>query len=130
MLDPIADMLTRIRNGQQVKFDSISLPSSKLKVNIARVLKDEGYIKNYKVLNDKKQGILKIFLKYDSNRVPTIEGLKRLSKQSLRSYAGKNNIPNTLNGYGITIVSTSRGVMTDREARKNHVGGEVVCQVW
>jgi len=130
MLDPISDLLTRIRNAQQVKFDSVSVPSSKMKVNITKVLKEEGYIKNYKVLDDKKQGILKIYLKYTSNKTPVIDGLKRLSKQSLRRYSKSDEIPKTLNGYGITIISTSKGVMTDRAARKNNVGGEVVCQIW
>jgi small subunit ribosomal protein S8 len=130
MLDPISDMLTRIRNALQVKFDAISMPSSSLKVDIARVLKEEGYIKNYKMLDDKKQGVLKVYLKYGENKTPAIEGIKRVSKQSLRLYKKKDDIPITLNGYGVTIMSTSKGVMSDKNARKENVGGEVICKVW
>jgi small subunit ribosomal protein S8 len=106
------------------------MPSSKIKVNLAKVFKEEGFIKNYKVLDDKKQGILKIYLKYDINKEPAIEGLKRVSKQSLRRYTKSDKIPKTLNGFGVTVISTSKGVMTDRSARKENVGGEIVCQIW
>ena len=130
MSDPISDLLTRIRNAIQVKFDSVDIPSSNVKVNIAKLLKEEGYIKNYKVLDDKKQGILKIYLMYDDDKVSVIDSLKRISKPSLRRYAGAGEIPKALNGFGITIVSTSKGLMTDRSARKENIGGEILCQVW
>lgn len=130
MLDPVSDMLTRVRNGMQAKRENVSMPSSSIKVNIAKVLKDEGYISNYKVLEDKKQGIIKIYLKYGINNVPVIEGLKRCSKPSIRRYSKKGDIPETLNGLGVTIMSTSKGVMSDRQARKENVGGEILCQVW
>ncbi len=130
MTDPISDLLTRIRNAIQAKHDKVEMPASNIKANIARILKEEGYITNYKVFKDKKQGILKLHLKYDENKVAAIEGLKRLSKPSLRRYSGKGEIPMTLNGYGVTVVSTSKGVITDRTARKANVGGEILCQIW
>ena len=117
-MDPISDMLTRIRNALKCKLESVSMPSSSIKVNIAKVIKEEGYVKNYKVLDDKKQGTLKIYLKYDSDKVAAIEGIRGVSKQSLRQYSKCDDIPKTLDGLGITIVSTSKGVMTDRAARK------------
>ena len=130
MTDPIADMLTRIRNAQRASHESVDIPSSKLKVNIAKVLKSEGYIKNFRVLPDGKQGVLRIFLKYDDQGRPVIEGLKRISKPSRRVYAGYEDIPRVLNGYGISIVSTSKGIMTDKKARRMKVGGEILCAVW
>jgi len=130
MTDPIADMLTRIRNAQRASHEYVDIPSSKLKVNIAKVLKSEGYIKNFRVMPDGKQGILRIFLKYDEQGRPVIEGLKRVSKPSRRVYAGYDEIPKVLNGYGINIVSTSKGIMTDKKARKMKVGGEILCSVW
>ncbi|HDG97141.1 MAG TPA: 30S ribosomal protein S8 [Desulfobacterales bacterium] len=130
MTDPIADMLTRIRNAQRASHESVDIPSSKLKVNIAKVLKSEGYIKNFRVMPDGKQGILRIFLKYDEQGRPVIEGLKRVSKPSRRVYAGYDDIPKVLNGYGISIVSTSKGIMTDKKARRMKVGGEILCSVW
>ena len=130
MTDPIADMLTRIRNAQRASHESVDIPSSKLKVNIAKVLKSEGYIKNFRVMPDGKQGILRIFLKYDEQGRPVIEGLKRVSKPSRRVYAGYDDIPRVLNGYGISIVSTSKGIMTDKKARRMKVGGEILCSVW
>jgi small subunit ribosomal protein S8 len=130
MTDPIADMLTRIRNAQRASHESVDIPSSKMKINIAKVLKSEGYIKNFRVMADGKQGILRIFLKYDDQGNPVIEGLKRISKPSRRVYASYDEIPKALNGYGVSIVSTSKGVMTDKKARKMKVGGEVLCSVW
>ena len=130
MTDPIADMLTRIRNAQRASHESVDIPSSRMKVNIAKVLKSEGYIKNFRVMPDGKQGILRIFLKYDDQGRPVIEGLRRISKPSRRVYAGYDEIPKVLNGYGISIVSTSKGIMTDKKARKMRVGGEILCAVW
>ena len=130
MTDPIADMLTRIRNAQRASHESVDIPSSKVKINIAKVLKAEGFIKNFRVMPDGKQGILRIFLKYDDQGRPVIEGLKRISKPSRRVYAGYDEIPKALNGYGISIVSTSKGIMTDKKARKMKVGGEILCSVW
>jgi len=130
MTDPIAEMLTRIRNALQASHENVDIPNSKLKTSIAQVLKEEGYIKNYKVIEDGKQGILRIYLKYDDKGEPVIAGLKRVSKPSRRVYAGYEDIPKVLNGYGINIISTSKGVMTDRKARKIRVGGEILCSVW
>jgi small subunit ribosomal protein S8 len=130
MSDPISDMLTRIRNGIIASFDTVDVPNSKIKVNIARILKSEGFIKNYKVMPDRRQGILRIFLKFDEAGESVIGGLKRVSKPSCRIYAKSDTIPNVLNGYGISILSTSKGLMTDRQARKAGVGGEIMCSVW
>ncbi len=130
MTDPIADMLTRIRNAQRASHESVDIPSSKMKINIAKVLKSEGYIKNFRVMPDGKQGILRIFLRYDDEGGAVIEGLKRISKPSRRVYAGYDEIPKVLNGYGVSIVSTSKGIMTDKKARKMRVGGEILCAVW
>jgi len=131
MTDPIADMLTRIRNAQRASHESVDIPSSKMKVNIAKVLKAEGYIKNFRVMPDgKQQGILRIFLKYDEQGRPVIEGLKRISKPSRKVYAGYDEIPKVLNGFGISIVSTSKGIMADKKARKMKIGGEILCAVW
>jgi len=130
MSDPIADMLTRIRNGIIASFDTVDVPSSKLKINIAKILKSEGFIKNYKVIADKKQGLIRIFLKYDDNGEPVIGGLKRVSRSSCRVYAKKDEVPMVLNGYGINVLSTSKGVMTDKQARKLGVGGEILCSIW
>ncbi len=130
MTDPIADMLTRIRNAQRASHESVDIPSSKVKINIAKVLKSEGFIKNFRVMPDGKQGILRIFLKYDDQGRPVIEGLRRISKPSRRVYTGYDEIPKALNGYGVTIVSTSKGIMTDKKARKMKVGGEILCSVW
>jgi len=130
MTDPIADMLTRMRNGIIANFDTVDVPSSKLKINIAKILKSEGFIKNYKVIADKKQGLIRIFLKYDENGEPVIGGLKRVSRSSCRVFAKKDKMPMVLNGFGINVLSTSRGVMTDKQARKLGVGGEILCSVW
>ena len=128
--DPIADMLTRIRNAITASYDEVEVPCSKTKVGIAKILKFEGYIRNYKIAQEDKQGRLIIYLKYGEDKSSVIKGLKRVSKPSCRVYAGYRKIPTVLNGLGINIVSTSRGVMTDREARKMGVGGEIICSVW
>ncbi|NLJ79908.1 MAG: 30S ribosomal protein S8 [Firmicutes bacterium] len=130
MTDPIADMLTRIRNASSVKHESVDIPSSKLKGELARVLKDEGFIREYKVIEDKKQGMIRVYLKYDSEKGPVIQGLKRISKPGLRVYANKDEIPRVLGGLGVAVLSTSQGIMTDRRARKEGIGGEVICYVW
>lgn len=130
MTDPIADLLTRLRNGLKARHDSVDIPGSKLKTSIARVLKSEGYIKNFKAIADGRQGVLRVFLRYDEKGNPVIRGLKRVSKSSRRSYAGRDELPKVLNGYGISIVSTSKGVMTDGQARKAGVGGEILCSIW
>jgi small subunit ribosomal protein S8 len=129
MSDPIADMLTRVRNGIIVSFDTVDVPSSKLKINIAKILKSEGFIKNYKVIADKKQGLIRIFLKYDENGEPVIGGLKRVSRSSCRVFAKKDKVPMVLNGFGINVLSTSKGLMTDKQARKLGIGGEILCSV-
>ena len=128
MSDPIADMLTRIRNAQQVEKVSVSMPSSKLKVAIAAVLKEEGYIDNYEVKGDKAKPELEIALRYYNNQ-PVIERIERVSRPGLRIYKGRTSIPQVMNGLGVAIVSTSRGVRTDRKARSEGVGGEVLCYV-
>jgi small subunit ribosomal protein S8 len=130
MSDPIADMLTRMRNGIIASFDTVDVPSSKLKINIAKILKSEGFIKNYKVIADKKQGLIRIFLKYDENGEPVIGGLKRVSRSSCRVFAKKDKVPMVLNGFGVNVLSTSKGVMTDKQARKLGIGGEILCSVW
>jgi small subunit ribosomal protein S8 len=130
MTDPVADMLTRIRNGIMASYDEVEVPSSKMKVSIAKILKFEGYIRNYKVIEGKTQARLMIHLKYGENKSPVIKGLKRVSKPSCRVYARCNKIPKVLNGLGVNIISTSKGVVTDREARKMGVGGEIICSVW
>ena len=130
MSDPIPDMLTRVRNGIIASFDTVDVPSSKLKINLAKILKSEGFIKNYKVIADKKQGLIRIFLKYDEKGEPVIGGLKRVSRSSRRVFAKKDKMPMVLNGFGVNIVSTSKGVMTDKQARKLGIGGEILCSVW
>ena len=130
MTDPIADMLTRIRNAIQARFEKVDIPSSKMKVEIARILKEEGYINDYKVIRDNKQGILRVYLKYDENRRSAIAGLKRVSKPGRRIYKDRESLPKVMSGLGIAIISTSKGVLTDRQARKIGVGGEVICYVW
>jgi small subunit ribosomal protein S8 len=130
MTDPVADMLTRIRNALQAAHEIVNIPSSTLKINLANVLKSEGYIKNLRIISDGQHRYIRVFLKFDKNGVPVIEGLKRISKPSCRVYAGYDKIPEVLNGYGVNIVSTSKGIMTDREARKQKVGGEILCAVW
>ena len=129
--DPIADMLTRIRNGLSAEHDTVVIPSSKMKIEIARILKQEGYIDNYSVEGDTaKDKIITIELKYGPDKQRVISGLKRISKPGLRVYAKGDSVPRVLNGLGIAIISTSKGLMTDRDARKAHLGGEVVAYVW
>jgi small subunit ribosomal protein S8 len=130
MSDPLADMLTRLRNAVMVKFDSVQMPSSTVKVGIAKVLKEEGYTRDYHVISDKIQDILKIDLKYGPNRETVITGLKRISKPGLRKYTKVTDIPKVLNGFGIAIISTSKGVVTDKTARALNSGGEIICEVW
>lgn len=130
MTDPIADMLTRIRNALKAVHDEVSIPSSKMKVAIAKILKDEGYIKDYKVIQDNKQGILKIALKWGSHGEKVITGLKKVSKPGRRVYCGKEDIPVVIGGLGITILSTSRGILTGAQAKKMDIGGEVICNIW
>ncbi len=130
MTDPIADMLTRIRNGIQSRHDRVELPSSKLKVEIARILKGEGFISNYKLVEDKVQPLLRIYLKYSEDGEPVIHGIERISRPGRRVYRNKQEIPRVLGGLGLAIVSTSKGVLSGTEAVKNGVGGEVLCQVW
>ncbi len=130
MTDPIADMLTRIRNALIAKHEQVEMPSSKIKLEIARILKAEGYIKNFKIIQEGKKEYLRIFLKYDENKNPAIAGLERVSKPGRRVYVGVDDIPLVRRGLGIAIISTSRGVLTDQQARKMRVGGEVICKVW
>lgn len=128
--DSIADMITRIRNANSAKHDTVDVPSSNMKKAIARILLDEGYIKNYQVIEDNKQGIIRITLKYGPNKSHVVTGLRRVSKPGLRIYANCEDMPKVMKGLGIAIVSTSKGVMTDRQARTEHVGGEVLAFVW
>jgi small subunit ribosomal protein S8 len=130
MNDPIADMLTRIRNAGKAKFSSVDIPGSKLKTEMAKVLKSEGFIKNYKFIKDSKQGILRIYLKYDDNQTSVIYGIERVSKLCRRVYVKRDEIKPVLNGMGISIISTSKGIMTDQKARQENIGGEVLCKVW
>jgi len=130
MTDPIADMLTRIRNANVVRHTQLELPASKLKTEIADILKREGYIRDYEVLEDNKQGVLRLHLKYGSNNERVITGLKRISKPGLRVFAKADEVPRVLNGLGTAIVSTSKGVLSDREARSQSVGGEVLAYIW
>ena len=130
MTDPIADMLTRIRNASNAKHRKVKIPSSNIKRAIAAILLEEGYINRVEYIEDSKQGMLDITLKYDEDKMKVISGIKRISKPGLRIYASKEEIPKVLNGLGIAIMSTSKGVMTDRNARKTNVGGEVLCYVW
>ena len=128
--DPIADMLTRIRNANNAKHESVEIPASNMKKQIAQILVDEGYIKSFNVIDDGKQDVIKVFLKYGPNKSKVLQGLKRISKPGLRTYVGKEEIPQVMRGLGVAIVSTSKGVMTDKAARKENVGGEVLAFVW
>lgn len=130
MTDPIADLLTRIRNANQMKHSVVEIPASKLKVEILNVLKNEGYITDFSVVNSGVQGTIKVTLKYLANSERALRGLKRISKPGLRVYAKTDEMPRVLNGLGIAIVSTSQGIMTDREARKLQVGGEILAYIW
>ena len=128
--DPIADLLTRIRNGSRAEHEKVDIPSSKLKVRVAEILKDEGFIKNFRVLEDTKQNTLRVYLKYGPGNEKVISGLVRVSTPGRRVYVTHDKIPTILGGMGVTLVSTSRGVLTDRDARKERVGGEVLAYVW
>ena len=130
MTDPIADMLTRIRNANTAGHPTVEIPASKMKKSIAGILKEEGYIDDFEVIEDNKQGIIKVTMKYGADKERVISGIKKISKPGLRIYANKDELPKVLGGYGIAIISTNKGVMTDREARKAGVGGEVVAFVW
>jgi small subunit ribosomal protein S8 len=130
MTDPIADMLTRIRNANTVRHDKLELPASNMKKEIAEILKREGFVRDVEFVEDSKQGMIRIFLKYGSNNERVISGLKRISKPGLRVYAKSTELPRVLGGLGIAIVSTSKGIMTDKEARQSQMGGEVLAYVW
>jgi small subunit ribosomal protein S8 len=128
--DPVADLLTRIRNASRAEHEKVDIPASKLKVRMAEILKDEGFIKNFRVLDDTKQGTLRVYLKYGPGNEKVISGLVRVSTPGRRIYVTHDKIPSILGGMGVTLVSTSRGVLTDRDARKERVGGEVLAYVW
>ncbi len=128
--DPIADMLTRIRNANNARHTTVDIPASNMKKAIAKILLDEGYVKNVEVIDDNIQGVIRITLKYGENKQKVLTGLKRVSKPGLRSYASKEDLPKVLKGLGIAIISTSKGVMTDKEARRQNVGGEVLAFIW
>ena len=128
--DPIADMLTRIRNANSSKHKTVDIPASKLKLGIAEILTNEGYVKSYEEIKDDAQGIIRITLKYDEKGTRVIDGLKRISKPGLRVYASKEELPKVLNGLGIAIISTLKGLMTDKEARNAGIGGEVLAYIW
>lgn len=128
--DPIADMLTRVRNAISAKHDTVEIPASNMKKSIAKILLDEGYIKSMQVADDDKQGVIKLTLKYADDKTPAITGLRRVSKPGLRYYASCEDMPKVLKGLGVAIVSTPKGVMTDKQARKDNVGGEVLAFIW
>lgn len=128
--DTIADLLTRIRNANSAKHDTVEIPASNLKKDICQILVDEGYIKNFSVIEDGKQGIIKVTLKYLEGKTPVITGLRRVSKPGLRIYSNVEDMPKVMKGLGVAIVSTSKGVMTDRKARAEHVGGEILAYIW
>jgi len=130
MSDPLADMLTRIRNGVKARFDSVDIPLSKLKVGVAKVLKEEGYVNDYHVIDQGVQGTLRVDLKYGPNSEQVITGIRRVSKPGLRQYKKSSNIPKVMSGLGVGILSTSQGVVTDRRARELNIGGELLCEVW
>jgi small subunit ribosomal protein S8 len=128
--DPVSDMLTRIRNAAKAKYKSVDIPGSVLKTSLAQTLKDEGFVNDYKFVEDNKQGVLRVYLKYDQDNVSAIRGLKRVSKPSRRVYSKSREITPVLNGLGVAILSTSRGILTDKAARNENLGGEVLCNVW
>lgn len=130
MTDPIADMLTRIRNANAAFHDKVEIPASKIKQAIAHILKEEGFVKDFEMVEDDKQGVLRVSLKYGPNREKVITGIKRISKPGLRVYAKSDQIPRVLGGLGIAVISTSKGIMTDKTARKEGLGGEVIAYVW
>ena len=130
MSDPLADMLTRIRNAGMVRYETVDVPMSNLKVGVAKVLRAEGYISNYEIIEDNKQGTLRIELKYGPHQERVISGLRRVSKPGLRQYVKADDIPKVMSGLGISILSTSKGIITDREARRLRIGGEILCEAW
>ena len=130
MTDPLADMLSRVRNAHRAGHDKVEVPSSRLKMGVAKVLKKEGFIKNYKLIQDNKQGILRIYLKYTDEDEPVIVGLKKVSRPGRRVYAGYEDIPPVRGGFGVTVLSTSKGIVSDKDAAVKKIGGEVLCQVW
>ncbi len=130
MTDPIADMLTRVRNACRAGHRKVDIPSSRMKREIARILKESGFVHNYAYIDDNRQGYLRLYLKYSSDEEGAIQGLKRESRPGLRKYVGKAEIPRILNGLGVAILSTSKGILTDRTARREGVGGEIICSVW
>ena len=130
MSDPLADMLTRIRNGARARFNSVDVPFSNLKLNVAKVLKEQGYISDYQVIEDGPQGVLKVDLKYGSKYEQVISGIKRVSKPGYRQYKKNDRIPKVMSGLGVAILSTSKGVMADKDARSHNIGGELLCEVW
>ncbi len=130
MTDPIADMLIRIKNALMARHKSVTVPASKIKLEIVRILKEEGYIEDYEYIKEEPQPKIKINLKYDENKRPVIAGVKRVSKPGRRIYRGYRDLPKVLNGFGIAIISTSQGIMTDHEARKRKIGGEILCEIW
>ncbi len=130
MTDPIADMLTRIRNSNNAKHETVDIPASNVKKALAEILLQEGFVKGYNVIDDGKQGIIRVQIKYGNNNEKVITGIKRISKPGLRVYAKKDEIPRVLGGLGIAIISTSKGIITDKVARKEGIGGEVLCYVW
>jgi Ribosomal protein S8 len=130
MTDPIADMLTRIRNANTVKHETVDVPASNIKKEIVRILLEEGFVRGYDVIEDEKQGIIRIQLKYGQSGERVIQGIKRISKPGMRVYTSAYEVPKVLNGLGMSIISTSKGILTDKQARKENVGGEVICYVW
>ena len=128
--DPVADMLTKIRNANREKFDRVDVPTSRLKLEVVKILKNEGYIKNFKKISQDSQNIIRIFLKYDDTMTPVIHGIQKISKPGRRIYSGYKRLPRVLNGYGTLIISTSTGVTTGRKAAEQRVGGELICSVW
>jgi small subunit ribosomal protein S8 len=130
MTDPIADMLTRIRNANMAKLEKVDVPASKMKIELTKILKDKGFIKSFKVMRDRKQGVIRITMKYLEGYEKVITGLKRVSKPGLRVYVDRTEVPTVMGGYGIVILSTSRGIMTDEVCRSQGIGGEVLCNVW
>lgn len=130
LTDPIADMLTRMRNALLIRNEKLDIPASKIKVEIAKILKEEGFIKSYKIIKDKKQGSLRLTLKYTSEGEPVMTGLQRISKPGRRVYVGKDEIPRVVGGVGIAVLTTSRGILTDKKCRTEGLGGEVLCYIW
>jgi small subunit ribosomal protein S8 len=130
MTDPVADMLTRIRNANMAKLEKVDVPASKLKIEVTKILKEKGFIKSFKVLRDRKQGIIRISLKYLDGQEKCLTGLKRISKPGRRVYVDKTEIPKVMGGFGIAILSTSKGILTDEVCRRERVGGEVLCNIW